>query len=87
MKRDMVPLLLMGLLLAVLAGAQVWVSHARYDLSRHSKILMTQLSDLRYRVHQLQLERSTLIRPERLRILARERLGMVPPRAGQVVSP
>jgi len=86
MKREMVPLLLTGLLLAVLSGAQVWVSHARYDLSRHSKVLMTQLSDLRYRVHQLQLERSTLIRPERLRRIARDRLGMVPPQPGQVIS-
>jgi len=86
MKRELLPLLLAGLLLALLAGAQVWVAHARYDLSRHSKQLMTRLSDLRYRVHQLQLERSTLIRPERLRRIARDRLGMVPPQPGQVVG-
>ena len=86
MRRDMVPLLMMGLLLALLAGAQVWVSHARYDLSRHSRALMAQLSDLRYRVHQLQLERASLIRPERLRTIARDRLGMVPPKPGQVIS-
>ncbi len=79
-------MLLAGLLLALLAGAQVWVSHARYDLSRQSRALMGQLSDLRYRVHQLQLERATLMRPERLRVIARDRLGMGPPQPGQVVA-
>ncbi|MDQ6965289.1 MAG: cell division protein FtsL [Mariprofundales bacterium] len=86
MRSELLPLLLLGLLLALLAGLQVWVSNARYDLSRHSKVLMSQLSELRYRVHQLELERATLIRPERLRRIARDRLGMVPPQSGQVIG-
>ncbi|MDX8413169.1 MAG: cell division protein FtsL [Mariprofundales bacterium] len=86
MRRELVSLLLIGLLLALLSGAQVWVSHARYDLSRHSKALMSQLSDMRYRVHQLELERATLIRPERLRRIARDHLGMAPPQSGQVLG-
>ncbi|MDX8410070.1 MAG: cell division protein FtsL [Mariprofundales bacterium] len=87
MRRDLGLLLLMLALLALLASLQVWLSHARYEMSRQSKQLMTQHADLRYRINQLQLERSSLIRPERLRRIAREQLGMAPPRAQQVIHP
>jgi len=87
MRLDMVPLLLMLSLLGLLAGVQVWLSHARYDISRQSKALQAERSDLNYRINQLQLERASLIRPERLRRIARDQLGMGPPKARQVVRP
>ncbi|MDQ6950469.1 MAG: cell division protein FtsL [Mariprofundales bacterium] len=87
MRHDMARLVLILSLLALLAGVQVWVSQARYEMSRQSKSLTTEYSDLRYRITQLRLERSSLIRPERLRRIARDQLGMAPPKAQQVVRP
>ncbi|RMH52275.1 MAG: cell division protein FtsL [Zetaproteobacteria bacterium] len=86
MGRERAALVVAGLMVALLAGVRVWVSHARYDLARQSRLRMGELSELRYRVHQLRLERTTLIRPERLRVIARDRLGMVPPAPDRVIG-
>jgi len=75
------------LMLAALAAGQVWVSHLRVGeaqeiaKAKHEKIFVQQ------EVQSLKLEMASLMRPNTLRRLAREELGMRAPKPMQVVQP
>jgi cell division protein FtsL len=62
--------------------SRVLVVHAGYQMSK----LDTEWRQLAREHDQLKLERATLLSPARLERLAREKLGLVPPPAGSVVS-
>jgi len=73
--------------ICVLAAGQVWLSHLRVGAAQS----ITELKQDRLRVQQdvqnLKLELASLMRPDTLRRLAREKLGMHAPTSMQVVKP
>jgi cell division protein FtsL len=72
---------------ALMATAQVWLSHLRYELSLETSRIQKEQSELKREMHQLNLELASLTRPERLRKIAHVDLGMAPPLPMQVVRP
>jgi len=72
---------------ALLATAQVWLSHIRYELSLETSRIQKEQSELKREMHQLNLELASLTRPERLRKIAQTELGMAPPLPMQVIRP
>ena len=70
---------------AVLAGAQIWVSNMRNELSLETQRLVKAQDVVRQESTKLRLEVASLSRPERLRKYAITRLGMVPPKPIQVI--
>jgi len=72
---------------AMLATAQVWLSHIRYELSLETSRVQKEQNELKREMHQLNLELASLTRPERLRKIAQTELGMAPPLPIQVVRP
>ncbi|MDT8375293.1 MAG: cell division protein FtsL [Mariprofundaceae bacterium] len=72
---------------ALLATAQVWLSHLRYELSLETSRIQKEQSELKREIHQLNLELASLTRPERLRKIAQTDLGMAPPLPMQVIRP
>ena len=72
---------------ALMATAQVWLSHLRYELSLETSRIQKEQSELNREMHQLNLELASLTRPERLRKIAHVDLGMAPPLPMQVVRP
>jgi cell division protein FtsL len=79
--------MLMPLTLAVLAGAQIWLSHLRNELSLETQRLDREQKQVRQESSKLRLEVASLSRPERLREYATTTLGMAPPKPMQVVHP
>jgi len=79
--------MLLPLLLAVLAGSQVWLSHVRYELSLDFQRLLAEQQSLTLESSKLRLEIASMTRPDRLREYASSTLGMAPPRPMQVVHP
>jgi len=77
--------MLIPVCLAVLAGAQIWLSHVRNELSLETQRLATEQKAVRQESSKLRLEVASLSRPERLREYAIARLGMVPPKPMQVI--
>jgi len=77
--------MLMPLCLAVLAGAQIWLSHVRNELSLETQRLAAEQRSVRQESSKLRLEVASLSRPERLREYATETLGMAPPKPMQVI--
>lgn len=77
--------MLIPLCLATLAGAQIWLSHVRNELSLETQRLVTQKKVVRQESSKLGLEVASLSRPERLREYAITTLHMVPPKPMQVV--
>ncbi len=75
------------LVVGLLAAAQVWLSHVRYELSQDSQRMMAEKQDVALETSKLRLELASLTRPERLRQLAQQRLHMAPPRPMQVIKP
>ena len=72
---------------AMLATAQVWLSHIRYEQSLETSRVQKEKNELKREMHQLNLELASLTRPERLRKIAQTELGMAPPLPIQVVRP
>jgi len=72
---------------ALLATGQIWLSHTRYEASLAANETREAQEDLKHEIHQLELELASLTRPERLRKIAQNELGMAPPRPMQVVRP
>jgi len=70
---------------AVLAGAQIWVSNMRNELSLETQRLVKAQDAVRQESAQLRLEVASLSRPERLREYASSKLGMAPPKPMQVI--
>ncbi len=71
--------------LAVLAGAQIWLSHVRNELSLQTQRLLAEQKAVRQESSKLRLEVASLSRPERLREYAMTQLGMAPPKPMQVI--
>jgi len=72
---------------ALLAAAQVWLSHIRYEVSLANGETHKAQDEIKREIHQLNLELASLTRPERLRKIAQSELGMAPPQPMQVVRP
>lgn len=81
------PWLLVPVLAGLLSAGQIWVSHLRYELSLETQRLNTEKQDALGQASKLRLELANMTRPERLRQLAQQKLGMAPPRPEQVVNP
>ncbi len=79
------PLLL--LLTCFLAAMQIGMTHKRLELARQHTAVQREVHSLHGEISQLALEFATLTRPERLRRLAVERLGMRAPTPMQVIYP
>ena len=79
------PWLFLPITLGLLSAAQVWLSYLRYDLSLEMQRITTEKQAVVMESSKLRLEVASLTRPERLRQLARTKLGMAPPNPVQVV--
>jgi len=77
--------MMIPLCLAVLAGAQIWLSHVRNEVSLQTQRLVAAQKVVRQEASKLRLEVASLSRPERLREYAMTRLGMAPPTPMQVI--
>jgi len=75
------------LCIALLAFAQVGLSFIRNNLSSDLQKKEHQLNKLENEISRLKLELASMKRPEKLRSLARERLGMRSPMPHQVIRP
>lgn len=81
------PWMLMLVLVALIAGVQVWVSHLRYEMSLDTQRLQAEKQEIMKRAGLLRLELASMTRPERLREIAIGQLDMSPPTPMQVVHP
>jgi len=74
-------------LLLGLALAQVWLGYVRVGIAqqRHDVQLLIALEQKK--LNKLSLEYANLTRPDRLRKLAHEQLGMQAPRPEQLIQP
>ena len=69
-----------------LAAADVWLSHARYEVSQLTQRDLKVRQDLEAKLSQLNLELASISRPDRLRSAAKK-LDMAPPSPMQVIRP
>ncbi|HCS13922.1 MAG: cell division protein FtsL [Zetaproteobacteria bacterium CG06_land_8_20_14_3_00_59_53] len=81
------PWLLLCLAVVMLATAQVAVAHQRLTVAGEANLLQRAVQQAGDEVNRLNIELAMLTRPERLRELAINELGMRPPTAAQVVNP
>jgi len=81
------PWLLVPVMAGVLAAGQIWLSHLRYELSLETQKLNAEKQDAVGQSSKLRLELASMTRPERLRQLAQDKLGMGPPSPAQVINP
>ncbi len=81
------PWLLVGLVLFALATAQVALANQRLQTAVQTSRLQGEVRRASDDVSRLKIELSMLSRPDRLRAVALDRLGMRPPTAAQVVHP
>jgi len=77
--------MLLPVSLAVLAGAQIWLSHVRNELSLETQRLTAEKNAVQQESSKLRLEAASLSRPERLREYAIATLDMAPPKPMQVI--
>ena len=70
----------------MLAAAEVWLSHARYEVAQMNQRDLQIRQDLDAKLSQLILELASITRPDRLRSAAK-RLNMAPPSPMQVIRP
>jgi len=80
-----IPLLV--LVVCTLAAGQVWLSHLRVDVAQKVSQLKHERNAIKQDVQNLKLELASLVRPDTLRRLAREKMGMHAPTPMQVVKP
>jgi len=71
--------------LAVLAGAQIRLSHMRNELSLDTQRLVEEQKSVREESSKFRLEVASLSRPERLREYAMTTLGMAAPTPMQIL--
>jgi len=83
--RRMRPLLVIALLLSVLACMQIGVAHERLQVVAQQSVLQRDVGQIEDEISRMNIELATLTRPDRLRRVAVEKLGMRPPSALQVV--
>jgi len=79
--------MLLCLLVVVLAAAQVGLAHQRLQVAGQYNQLQRDVRQVDAEINRLNIELSMLTRPERLRTVAIQQLGMHPPSAMQVVKP
>ncbi|MDR3087064.1 MAG: cell division protein FtsL [Azoarcus sp.] len=80
--------LLVALLIALAASSAIGVISSQHEARNLRGALereQNRAKSLEVDRRQLQLEQSTLTAPHRVEGLARKRLGMIPPQAGQIV--
>jgi len=78
---------LLILAVCILSAGQVWLSHIRVDVSEQVAQLKQERNAMKQDVQNLSLEVASLLRPDTLRRLAREKMGMHAPTPMQVVKP
>jgi cell division protein FtsL len=76
-----------GLFVAAMATVQIWLAHSRYAIAHEATLARHHMEDTQAEINRLGLELASLSRPERLRELAKNQLGMAPPLPGQVWRP
>lgn len=74
-------------LFCLMAAAEVWLSHLRYGLSLERTEISGELQAVNTEINRFNLEQASMLRPEKLRQLARKKLGMGPPKPMQVIRP
>ncbi|MDQ6954495.1 MAG: cell division protein FtsL [Mariprofundaceae bacterium] len=75
------------LMVTLLAGAQVWLSYLRIEVSQQGYQLQQNINKQHDDIQNLELEYASLARPNRLRQLAHKELGMQAPTPMQVLEP
>ena len=81
------PWLLVCLAVVVLATAQVVLAHQRLAVVGENSRLQRDVQQAGDAINRLNIELAMLTRPERVREVALDELGMRPPTAAQVVNP
>jgi cell division protein FtsL len=81
------PWLLIGVAVLVLATAQVALAHQRLETAGRYNQLQHDVRQAGDEISRLKIELAMLTRPERLRAVALDQLGMHPPTAAQVINP
>lgn len=81
------PWLLLCLVVVLLATAQVSLAHQRLSVAAEFNNLQRDVRQAGDEINRLNIELAMLTRPERLREVALDELGMRPPTAAQVVNP
>jgi len=81
------PWLLICLAVVVLATAQVALAHQRLTVVGDNSRLQRDVQQAGDAINRLNIELAMLTRPEKLREVALNELGMRPPTAAQVVKP
>jgi len=71
----------------VLATAQVALAHQRLETAGQYNQLQRDVRQVEDEINRLNIELTMLTRPEQLRTVALEQLGMRPPTAMQVINP
>jgi len=84
MKRT--PIVLVCVLLMGLALAEIWLAYLRVDMARQRHDIQVMIQTEEKKIDKLSLEYANLTRPERLRKLAHEQLGMHAPRPDQLIQ-
>jgi len=79
------PWLLVVLVASVLATMQVGIAHQRLQVVAQQSVLQRDVRQLEDEISRMNIELATLTRPDRLRRVAVNELGMRPPAAMQVV--
>ncbi|MDQ6987677.1 MAG: cell division protein FtsL [Mariprofundaceae bacterium] len=79
------PWLLVVLVASVLAIMQVGIAHQRLQVVAQQSVLQRDVRQLEDEISRMNIELATLTRPDRLRRVAANELGMRPPAAMQVV--
>lgn len=69
-----------------LATGEVWLSHARYEVSRQADHDIKQRQTLTATLNKLKLELASITRPDKLRSVAKK-MDMAPPSPMQVIRP
>jgi len=84
MKRT--PIVLVCVLLMGLDLAEIWLAYLRVDMARQRHDIQVMIQTEEKKIDKLSLEYANLTRPERLRKLAHEQLGMHAPRPDQLIQ-
>ncbi len=78
---------LLAVFIGVLSAGQVWLSHLRVAVAQQTTHARQEQQLVQQDVQNLKLEMASLMRPNTLRRLAHEKLGMQAPTPMQVVRP
>jgi cell division protein FtsL len=85
LRSGIIPLLV--ILIGVLSAGQVWLSHLRVAVAQQTSHAKQEQRLVQQDVQNLKLEMASLMRPNMLRRLAHDKLGMQAPTPMQVVRP